>query len=139
MAVATSYQHAARYRQSQVETATPAQLLVMLYDGAIRFLTIAREKMATGEIEPRHTNLLKTQNILAELLSSLNLREGGEVAINLQRVYTYMLQQLVEANLQDNPKPIEEVLGMFCDLRDSWAVVAQETLSQGRGHANAAN
>jgi flagellar protein FliS len=110
----------------------------MLYDGAIRFLTIAREKMATGEIEPRHTNLLKVQNILAELLSSLNMREGGEVAVNLQRVYTYMLQQLVEANLHDNPKPIDDVLVMLCDLRDSWAVVAQQTLSQRNGASNAA-
>lgn len=137
MAVAASYRHAARYRQSQVETASPAQLLLMLYDGAIRFLTIAREKMATGEIEPRHTNLLKTQSIIAELLSSLNMRKGGDLAVNLQRVYTYMLQQLVEANLRDDPKPIDNVLTMLCDLRDSWAVVAQQTLSQGNGAANA--
>ena len=113
MAVAASYQHAARYRQSQVETASPAQLVVMLYDGAIRFLTVAREKMASGEIEARHANLLKAQKIVAELLSSLNLKEGGEVAENLQRVYTYMHGELVDANVNDRLEPIDDVLHMM--------------------------
>ncbi len=128
MAVAASYQNAAKYRRAQVDTATPAQLLVMLYDGAIRFLSIAREKMADGEIEARHSNLLKAQGIIAELLSSLDMAKGGEVATNLQRVYAYMLQQLVDANLYDKPAPIEEVLAMLRDLRESWATIAQQNL-----------
>jgi flagellar secretion chaperone FliS len=138
MAVAASYQNAARYRQAQVETASPAQLLVMLYDGAIRFLTIAREKMASGELEARHTNLIKAQKIIAELLCSLNLREGGEVAVNLQRVYTWMLQQLVDANMNDRRKPIDDVEGMLKELRESWAAVALEDLSSTKeaSHAN---
>jgi flagellar protein FliS len=136
MAVAASYQNAARYRQSQVETASPAQLVVMLYDGAIRFLTVAREKMVSGEIEIRHANLIKAQNIVAELLSSLNHREGGEIAENLQRVYTYMHAQLVEANLNDKPEPIDNVLALMSDLRESWAALAlqQLSVSEGAGH-----
>jgi flagellar protein FliS len=136
MAVAASYQHAARYRQLQVETASPAQLLVMLYDGAIRFLTAALEKMASGELEPRHTNLIKAQKIITELLGSLNMKEGGEVSANLQRLYTYMLQQLVEANLHDQPRPIEEVVGMLRELRESWAAIAQQQLSGGQKDGN---
>jgi flagellar protein FliS len=129
MAVAASYQqNAARYRQAQVETASPAQLLVMLYDGAIRFLSIAREKMESRDLESRHTNLIKAQKIIAELLSSLDMKRGGEVATNLQRVYTFMLQQLVEANLNDKIAPIDEVLGMLRELRESWADVAQQNL-----------
>ena len=129
MAVAASYQNAARYRQSQVETASPAQLVVMLYDGAIRFLTIAREKMVSGEIELRHANLIKAQNIVAELLSSLNHREGGEIADNLQRVYTYMHGQLVEANVNDKPEPIDDVLALLRDLRESWVAIALQQLT----------
>ena len=139
MAVAATYQHAARYRQSQVETASPAQLVVMLYDGAIRFLTIAREKMVAGELEPRHAHLIKAQKILAELLSSLNLKEGGDVALNLQRVYSFMLQQLVEANLYDKPKPIDDVLAMLRELREGWAEVAVQDLAAGRGGDHVSN
>jgi flagellar protein FliS len=136
MAVAASYHNAARYRHAQVETASPAQLLVMLYDGAIRFLNVALEKMASGEIEPRHTNLIKAQKIITELLGSLNMKDGGEVSANLQRLYTYMLQKLVEANMRDQPKPIEEVVGMLRELRESWATIAQQQLSGGQenGH-----
>jgi len=129
MAAAATYQNAARYRQSQVETASPAQLVVMLYDGAIRFLTIAREKMAAGEIEVRHVNIVKAQNIIVELLSSLNMREGGDLAGNLQRVYTYMLQQLVDANMRDRQQPLDEVIAMFRELRESWVEVALQQLA----------
>ena len=128
MAVAASYQNAAKYRLAQVETASPAQLLVMLYDGAIRFLSQARDKMAAGDIESRHANLMKVQGIIAELLSSLDMKRGGAVAVNLQRVYAYMLRQLVEANLYDRSEPIDNVLVMLRDLRESWVEVAHQNL-----------
>jgi len=137
MALAAPYQqNAAKYRQAQVETATPAQLLVMLYDGAIRFLSIAREKMESRDLESRHTNLIKAQKIIAELLSSLDMKRGGEVAANLQRVYTFMLQQLVEANINDKVAPIDEVLGMLRELRESWADVAQQNLCSAQAVVN---
>jgi flagellar protein FliS len=123
MAVAAPYQLAHEYRRTQVETAPPTQLVVMLYDGAIRFLSLAREKMAARDLEARHTNLLKAQRIITELMSSLDREKGGEVAANLHRLYAFMLRQLVEANLRDRPQPIEDVLGMLRELRESWAEV----------------
>lgn len=138
MAVAPSYQNAAKYRQTQAETASPTQLVVMLYDGAIRFLCQAREKMGASDLEARHTLLLKSQKIIAELMSSLDMKQGGEVAANLQRLYGFMLQQLVEANLRDDPKPIEQVLTMLRELRASWAEVDRQQ-RQGKTNGGAAN
>lgn len=138
MAVAPSYQNAAKYRQTQAETASPTQLVVMLYDGAIRFLCQAREKMGPDDLEARHTLLLKSQKIIAELMSSLDMKQGGEVAANLQRLYGYMLQQLVEANLRDDPKPIEQVITMLRELRASWAEVDRQQ-RQSKTDGGAAN
>src|SRR5579871_6648781 len=113
MAVASAYQNAERYRQSQVDTASPTQLVIMLYDGAIRFLSLARQKMGAGDLEARHRSLLNAQRIITELLSSLDMQQGGDVAVNLQRLYTFMLRQLVEANRYDRPQPIDTVIGML--------------------------
>lgn len=127
MAVMAPYtnnqQFAAKYRQSQAQTASPTQLVVMLYDGAVRFLSLAREKMATGELEQRHIYLLKAQRILGELLASLDREKGGEVAENLSRIYLYMIQQLMEANMQDKAEPVNEVIELLLELRESWAQV----------------
>lgn len=109
------------YRRAQVSAARPTQLTVMLYDGAIRFLSLARERMLAGDLEGRHTFLLKGQNVVTGLLSSLDLERGGEVALNLQRLYLYMYELLVEANLLDKPGNIEQVVSMLSELRESWA------------------
>jgi flagellar secretion chaperone FliS len=123
MAPTASQQYAREYMRTQTETSSPTKLVVMLYDGAVRFLSLARDKMASGDLEARHTYLVKAQRILGELLSALDFEKGGEVAKNLQRIYTYMLQQLVDANLNDRVEPIDEVIRLLRDLRESWAEV----------------
>jgi len=123
---AGSSQFAQAYQRAQAETASPIQLVIMLYDGAIRFLSLAREKMDARDLEARHTYLLKAQRVIAELLSSLDREKGGEVAENLGRLYYFMLQELVEANLKDQPQPIDTVIGMLRELRSSWAEVEKQ-------------
>ena len=123
MAVASAYQNAAKYRQTQVDTASPTQLVVMLYDGAIRFLSLARQKMGPGDLVARNTLLLKAQNIITHLISSLDIERGGDVAVNLQRLYTFMLLRIVEANVHDRTAPIDEVVGLLRELRESWVEV----------------
>lgn len=111
------------YRRAQVETATPTQLIILLYDGAIRFGTLAREAIQGGDLETQHTNLLKTQRILTELMSSLDRKAGGAVADNLFQLYAYMLEQLVLANLHDKADLVDGVLTLLRDLRESWLEV----------------
>ena len=90
-----------QYQRSQVETASPTRLVIMLYEGAIRFCQLALDAMAAKDLPVQHENLLKAQRIIAELLGSLNREKGSEVADNLARLYTHMLEQLVVANLHD--------------------------------------
>ncbi|KUK13467.1 MAG: flagellar secretion chaperone FliS [bacterium] len=108
-----------QYRQTQVQTAKPEQLLLMLYDGAIGFLKRAKVAIEERNIEEAHTFLVKTQDIIVELMVSLNM-EVGELALNLFRLYEYMHHRLVEANINKDTKPIDEVLRMLQDLRDAW-------------------
>jgi flagellar protein FliS len=125
MTQASSQKLAQQYLRTQVESARPTQLVVMLYDGAIRFLTIAKEKMQACELESRHIHILKAQRILSELLGSLDVDNGGEVAANLRRLYAYMLNRTMEANVHDRMEPLDEVIGMLRDLRASWSELDQ--------------
>jgi flagellar protein FliS len=113
-----------QYRNAQIETASPDRLLLMLYDGAIRFLGQAREALSHNEIEKANHLINRVQDIIAELMSTLNF-EVGEVSHNLFRLYEYMNYRLVEANLKKDPAPTEEVERMLRDLREAWQQAAQ--------------
>jgi flagellar protein FliS len=116
-----------QYQRAQVETASPTRLIIMLYEGAIRFCQLALDAMVKQDLPVQHENLLKAQRIVAELLSSLNREKGGEVAENLARLYTHMLEQLVVANLHDEPEAVKTVQSMLRDLRASWVEVERLT------------
>ena len=118
--------YARAYQAQAVLTASPGQLVLMLFDGALRFLGHARDALQAPEESPRrieiiNTNILKAQNILAELQASLNLEAGGEYAANLDRLYDYYLRRLFEANLRKQVGPLIEVEKLVRELRDGWA------------------
>lgn len=117
--------YARAYQAQAVLTASPGQLILMLYDGALRFLGHARDALEQPENTPRrieqiNTYLVKTQNILAELQASLNL-EAGDHAKNLDRLYDYYIRRLFEANLKKQLAPVVEVERLLRTLRDGWA------------------
>lgn len=122
------YQNA--YRKAAVGTMDQNKLIVMLYDGAIRHLKQALMNMQDGNIEKIHNSLVKSKNIISELMASLDLERGGEIAKNLQSLYTFMFGQLIEANVQKDPKPVENVLGLLMQLRDAWATVGRKQPAQ---------
>lgn len=122
--VASGYARA--YQAQAVLTASPGQLVLMLYDGALRFLGHARDALQSNEDNPRrieaiNSNLLKAQNIIAELQASLNHEAGGDHATNLDRLYDYYLRRLFEANIRKDVKPVIEVEALVRQLRDGWA------------------
>ncbi len=112
------------YRQVTTTTASPGQLVVMLYDGAIKFL----ERSLTGfdfedPLEFNATisnNLLRAQNILTELNSSLDMQNGGEIATTLRALYDYMDRRLTESNRGKTREGIEETVRHLTVLRDAW-------------------
>lgn len=119
-----------RYLETAVETASPARLIVMLYDGAIRFINEAIYAMQQRDYETQNTRLQRAQKILAELISSLDFDKGGEIAENLFRLYTYMYNQLVEANINDDAARLEHVVGLMSEIREAWDTVAAESETQ---------
>jgi flagellar protein FliS len=112
-----------KYRQNQVETADPAKLLLMLFDGGRRFLRQAEAALEKKDLEQVNHYLGRAQGVIAELMASLDL-EQGEVAANLFRLYEYMHYRLVEANLKKTKKPLQEVDAMLATLRDTWKQVS---------------
>ena len=109
------------YQSMQILSAKPEKLILMLYDGAIRFLQLSIKGMENNNIEQAHNNIIKTQNILIELMASLNFKAGGELAINLFRIYEFMHYTLVQANVKKNPEPVRRILSQIKKLRNSWA------------------
>ena len=116
------YQQA--YKKAAVTTVDQLKLIVMLYDGALKHLGIAVEKMKDGgTIEEIHNHLTKAKNIISELMVSLNLEKGGEIAKNLQSLYIFMFGQLIDSNVSKDPKPATMVMGLLKDLRSAWATI----------------
>ena len=113
-------QYTQAYQKAQVNTVDQRKLIVMLYDGAIRFLTGAVEKLKAGDQYEAHNNLIRGKSIIAELLASLNMEQGGEIAKNLQRLYSYMFNELIDANLNKDAERISHVLHLLRELRVGW-------------------
>ncbi|MGE0201501.1 MAG: flagellar export chaperone FliS [Candidatus Melainabacteria bacterium] len=137
------YQNQARqYQRQAIETASPEEILLMLYDGAIRFLVIARKAMDANDLETVHKNLIKTQDILVEFMTSLDMDIGGEVAVNLFKLYEYLHHQLVQANIKKDPARVDEVLEHLRKLKDTWEqaidIAAREAREAGSSPGGAA-
>ena len=122
--VATGY--ARTYRANAILTASPGQLVLMLYDGALKALALAREGFAIPADDPKRISLineqlLKAQAILQELQGGLNMEAGGEFARTMHRLYDYHNRRLLEANLRKQVEPVIEVERLVRELRDAWA------------------
>ena len=127
---AMSSRGAAAYRQTSVQSSSPLQLVVLLYDGAIKHMSAARDAMARRDLVARREGFSRAMAIVAELQSTLNLKEGGEVAQSLDRLYVYVLDLLVQANVRHDPRPLEEAERLLAPLRDAWSQVASAPPSQ---------
>lgn len=111
----------AAYANNKVMTASPAELTLMLYEGAIKFCNIAIEAVAEKDIEKAHNNIVKVENIIEEFQSTLNHKYP--VAKDFDEVYTYLMARLREANLKKDKEILEEVLKHLRTMRDTWKEV----------------
>ena len=118
------------YKTVAVDTASPAKLILMLYDGATRFLGTALNGFEQEDVRVRHetvhNNLMKAQNIVLELQRCLNHQDGGEFAMNMFRIYDYMNNQIMEANMKKEPGNIRQVINMIGELREAWEQMMKE-------------
>jgi flagellar secretion chaperone FliS len=107
------------YKRVDVETASQGKLIVMLFNGAIQRAEEAKRQLSKGKMDGVHNNLVRAQDIVAELRSSLNM-QAGELAHNLDRIYEYFQHLLVRANIRKNTDPIEECIGLLTEMRNTW-------------------
>lgn len=107
-----------KYRQSSVQTSTPEQLVIMLYDGAIRFVRAGLAGLDNSNYETVNLNLGKAQTIISELMSTLD--HSIEISKNLFALYEYMNHLLITANIQKSKEPAEEAIGYLTELRQTW-------------------
>ena len=115
----------AAYANSKVLTASPAELTLMLYDGAIKFCNIAIVAGEKGDMEKAHKNITKVENIIAEFQSTLDYKYP--VAKDFDKVYDYLQERLLMANIKKDKDILEEVLKHLRTMRDTWKEVMDQT------------
>jgi len=116
-----------RYKEVAINTANPLQLVVMLYDAAIHSLQEASNHIRMKNIEGRSQSLNQCISIISELQTCLNLKEGGEIAISLDRLYNYMKRRIFRANVDQSIQPLEEIEGLLENLRSAWRELVEKT------------
>lgn len=109
------------YKQNSVTTASPGELTLMLYNGCLKFLHQAKKGILEKNIEVKNTNLIKAQNIIKELMSTLNMDLA--VSNEMLPLYDYMNRRLMEANIKSDPSIIDEVESLVVEFRDTWKEV----------------
>ena len=122
MALNTGY---AAYANNKVMTASPAELTLMLYDGAIKFCNMAIRAIEEGDVEKAHNNIVKVENIIDEFRATLNHKYV--VAEDFENVYVYLRERLSLANMKKDKEILEEVLKHLRTMRDTWKEVMKET------------
>lgn len=112
-----------QYRTTSIQTASPAKLLLMLYEGLIVFIKKGKQEIESGNLVQAHNFIVKAQDILTELMS--NLKMEYPISQNLFQLYDYMKQRLVAANIKKDTEILDEVLTFAEELRDTWAQAAK--------------
>ena len=123
----TTYTRSAQaYLQTQVQSRTPVELIVLLYDGALNFLAQARDAMVAGDLVAKRDALSRGLAIVQELQHMLNMDAGGEVAARLDGLYTYVLGRCYEANARLDVEGLAESIRLLAPLRAAWAAIAAQ-------------
>lgn len=119
----------AQYNNNKIMTASPAELTLMLYDGAIRFCNIAESAIDANDIQKAHTNIIKVQKIIDYLRQTLDMKYP--VAKDFENIYTYLARRLVQANIKKDKEILEEVNGHLHSVRDNWKEVMRVNREKG--------
>ena len=115
----------ANYRDQSVNTATPGELIVMLFNGALRNINIAVNAINNKDVESAHNAIIKTQNIFCALLAGLD--QSLEVSAGIRDLYEYIIDRLITANIKKDKDILAEVAGLAQELRDTWQEAERKT------------
>ncbi len=112
------------YQENAVTTQSRGRLIVLLYEGAIKFLKLAINELQAGNNQGKGKYIIKAQDIINELNAVLDMEAGGEIAANLRKLYLFMNQRLSEANIKRDPQMIREVISLMEELNQSWKAIS---------------
>ncbi|PLX18715.1 MAG: flagellar export chaperone FliS [Candidatus Muiribacterium halophilum] len=126
MNMQTMNQKADLYRKNQIATASEGQLIIMLYDGAIRFLKKAKTSMKEKDIEQSHEAITRARKIVLELMFSLDMEKGGDISRNLYELYFFLNQELIKANIKKDSEILNDCLEIITNLRSTWKQVIEK-------------
>lgn len=118
------------YRRTNISTSDPVRLIIICYEGIIDNLKLAKEKIEEKDYEKKAKAIIKAQNIIEELMCSLDFEKGGEIANNLESLYNYMLRRILQGDVNKDLGAIDEVIGMLNELLSAWKEVASKPESQ---------
>ena len=119
-----------KYREIQIDTADPGTLILMLYDGAIRFSEEARTCLEQGDIEKAHNSLVRAQNIILEMSSGLDHESNPDLCAKLSSLYNFVYHKLIQANLKRDIPAIDDALKILRYQRETWVLLMDKVASQ---------
>lgn len=116
------------YRKTQAETIDPVRLIVMCYEAIIKDLQEAKKHHIERNIEASYDRVRHAQDVITELLVGLDYEQGGEIAVNLGRIYNFVLRQLIAVNTRTAPEYYDPLIKIMSDLKDAWDQIARQQL-----------
>jgi len=112
------------YQETSIATESKGRLVVMLYDGAIKFMRLAIRELEAKDYEAKGRYIDRAQDIINELNAVLDMESGGEIAANLRKLYVFMSKRLSEANVQRDPQMIREIISLMEELNKGWRAIS---------------
>lgn len=113
-----------KYKQNSIMTATPEELTLMLYDGAIKFMNIGKYSIENKDLEKAHSSLMRAQDIILELNYTLDM--SYDVSHGLRELYDFVISKLVDANINKDTKAVDDALTVVNEMRDTWKEVIRQ-------------
>ena len=117
---------AREYQKNNVMTANGVGIVILLYEGVINFNNISRKAIESGDVESRTVHINKSMAIVGELNDALDMEIGGKLAVNLRGLYTFMMEELMKANLDNDPAPLDVVNTLVAELKEGWVGVKEK-------------
>ncbi|MCX7822506.1 MAG: flagellar export chaperone FliS [Syntrophobacterales bacterium] len=125
------------YRKTQAETISPMRLVVMCYEAIVKDLQEAKKFHQERNIEALYDKVRHAQDLITELLIGLDYEQGGEIAVNLGRIYNFILRQLIAVNTRTSPEYYDPLIEIMSDLKEAWEQIARQAPSQAQGSIKA--
>ncbi|MCC6544061.1 MAG: flagellar export chaperone FliS [Nitrospirae bacterium] len=121
-------QQVSDYRKAEVNTSDSVKVISLMYDGAINFIKVARKRIELGDIAGKGLYIGKASSVVGELLSSINMEAGGEIAKNLSRLYDFVLDRLITANMKNDEKALDDAVKVLEVLRSAWKDIGKNNI-----------